>query len=131
MSLLSTFKIFNQQVRSAHGNDNLSDKDVEMLWENVIQQDGHRKNHLMIKYLNDRIRFEKTRWLPALSQVKLPIHICWGTADAVAKVEMAHYLKKNICPSAILTLMLNVGHFCQLGSPKIWIESVGEFYSSL
>lgn len=131
MSKLSTFKIFNHQVRNAHGNNNLSEKDVEMLWENILLQNGHHKNHLLIKYLNDRKRFEKTRWLPALSQVKLPIHLCWGTADAVAIVEMAKYLKKNICPSATLTLMPNVGHFCQLGSPDIWIENVGSFYKNL
>ena len=128
LSNLSTFALFNQQVRSAHGNSKLSEKDVELLWDNVIQQDGHRKNHLMIKYLLDRKRFEKTRWLPGLSQVTLPIHICWGEEDAVAKVAMAHYLKEKICPSATLTLMPGVGHFCQLGSPDIWVEHVGSFY---
>lgn len=128
MSKLTSFRIFNQQVRSGHGNDTLSDKDVELLWENIIQQEGHRKNHLIIKYLNDRKRFEKTRWLPALKEVNLPIHICWGEADAVARVEMAHYLKENICKEAVLSLMPGVGHFCQLGSPEIWVKSISAFY---
>lgn len=131
LSNLTTFAIFNNQIRSAHGNDRLSEKDVALLWNNVAQQDGHRKNHLLIKYLNDRKRFEKTRWLPALSQVKLPIHICWGEADAVAKVAMAHHLKNNVCPSAKLTLMPGVGHFCQIGSPDIWVKHVSSFYASL
>lgn len=131
MSNLTSFALFRQQVQSAHGNSKLSDKDIELLWDNVIQQDGHRKNHLMIKYLNDRKRFEKTRWLPALSQVKLPIHICWGEDDAVARVTMAHYLKEKICPSATLTLMPGVGHFGQLSSPAVWVESVGTFYRDL
>ncbi len=131
LSRLSTFKIFDQQVRSAHGNNKLSKKDIDLLWENVRQQEGHRKNHLMIKYLNDRKRFEKTRWLPALSQVTLPIHICWGEADAVARVDMAHYLKQHICPSASLTLMPDVGHFCQLGSPDVWVERMAAFYRRL
>ncbi len=131
MSNFSTFGIFNQQIRSAHGNDKLSDDDIKLLWDNVVQQDGNKKTYLMIKYLNDRKRFEKTRWLPALSQVTLPIHICWGEADNVARVTMAHYLKKNVCPSAVLTLMPGVGHFCQLGSPEIWAESVLGFYQKL
>lgn len=128
MSKLSTFRIFNQQVRSAHGNDKLSDKDVELLWNNITQQEGNLKNHLIIKYLNDRRRFEKTRWLPALKEVKLPVHICWGEADAVARVEMAHYLKENICKDAVLSLMPGVGHFCQLGSPEVWVKSISAFY---
>lgn len=128
MSKLSTFRIFNQQVRSAHGNEKLSDKDVELLWNNITQQEGNLKNHLIIKYLNDRKRFEKTRWLPALKEVKLPVHLCWGEADAVARVEMAHYLKENICKDAVLSLMPGVGHFCQLGSPEIWVKSVSAFY---
>lgn len=128
MSKLSTFKIFDQQVRSAHGNTKLSDQDIALLWENVQQQDGHRKNHLMIKYLNDRKRFEKTRWLPHLALTKVPVHLCWGDADAVARVEMAKYLKEHICKKAQLTIMEGVGHFCQLGSPDIWVDSVVGFY---
>lgn len=125
---LTTFKLFNQQVRSAHGNKNLSTEEIQTLWEGNTLQDGHRKTYLTIKYLNDRKRFEKTRWLPALSQTKLPIHICWGDEDAVAKVEMAYYLKENICPNSTLTIMKGLGHFCQLGSPEKWIGYVSSFY---
>ena len=83
---------------------------------------------MTIKYLNDRKRFEKTRWLPALGQTKLPVHLCWGNEDKVARVEMAHYLKGNVCKNATLTIMDGVGHFCQLGSPEKWVESVSTFY---
>lgn len=125
---LTTFKLFNQQVRSAHGNKNLSDEDIQLLWEGNTLQDGHKKSYLTIKYLNDRKRFEKTRWLPALAQTKLPVHICWGDEDAVARVEMAYYLKEKVCPNATLTIMKGLGHFCQLGSPEKWVEYVNSFY---
>jgi len=91
-------------------------------------KDGQQKTYLTIKYLNDRKRFEKTRWLPALGQTKLPVHICWGNEDAVARIEMAHYLKQNVCKNATLTIMDGVGHFCQMGSPEKWVESVSQFY---
>ena len=129
MRNLTTFKLFNQQVRSAHGNDQLHTEEIQALWDLNVYNDGHRKTYLTIKYLNDRKRFEKTRWLPALSKVDLPIHICWGDADAVARIEMAHYLKKNICPKATLTVMKGLGHFCQLGSPKKWVQYVCAFYN--
>ncbi|MFT4536834.1 MAG: pimeloyl-ACP methyl ester carboxylesterase [Saprospiraceae bacterium] len=128
---LTTDKIFKQQVKSAHGNDNLSDDEIEALWTLNTLQNGHKKTYLTIKYLNDRKRFEKTRWLPALGQTKLPIHICWGDDDAVARIEMAHYLKQKVCTNATLTIMKGLGHFCQLGSPSKWIEYISEYYISL
>lgn len=127
---LTTFSIFNQQVRSAHGNSNLSKEVIKSMWEGNTLKDGHKKTYLTIKYLNDRKRFEKTRWLPALAQTKLPIHICWGDQDAVARVEMAYFLKEHICKNAQLTIMQGLGHFCQLGSPDKWVEYVGSFYKN-
>jgi len=128
---ITNYFIFSQQVRSAHGNPNLNEEEIQILWEANTLQRGHRKMYLTIRYLNDRKRFEKTRWLPALSQTKLPIHICWGDDDAVAKVEMAHYLKDNICPNATLTIMEGLGHFCQLASPTKWVKYITPFYQSL
>ncbi len=128
-SRLASRRVFDMTVRSAHGNDKLSDDDIDLLWNSVVQQQGHRKNHLIIQYLNDRKRFEKTRWLPSLALVTEPIHICWGDADAVAPVKVARHLKQQVCPSARLTLMPGVGHFCQLSDPEIWVKSVTEFYA--
>ena len=131
MGHLTNFKIFNHQVRSAHGNNNLSVEAVEMLWELNQLQDGHRKAYLTIKYLNDRKQFEKTRWLPALGQTQLPIHLCWGEDDEVAQVAMAYHLKKEVCTNATLTIMKGLGHFCQLGSPEKWVEYVSGFYEGI
>lgn len=130
MKNLTTFSLFNQQVKSAHGNANLSDEEIQILWEGNQLQEGHKKTYLTIKYLNDRKRFEKTRWLPALAQTKLPVHLCWGDEDAVARVEMAYYLKENICKDAALTIMKGLGHFCQLGSPDKWVSHVSAFYKN-
>ena len=125
----TTFKLFSQQVRSAHGNNNLTADEIDLLWEINQLKDGHKKTYLTIQYLNDRKRFEKTRWLPALAQTSLPIHLCWGNDDAVARIEMAHYLKTHICKDAKLTVMEGLGHFCQLGSPERWVEYVSSFYT--
>jgi pimeloyl-ACP methyl ester carboxylesterase len=127
----TTFKIFSQQVRSAHGNNKLSADEIAMLWEINALKDGHKKAYLTINYLNDRKRFEKSRWLPALAQTSLPVHLCWGNDDAVAKIEMAYYLKKHICRDAKLTIMEGLGHFCQLGSPDKWVDYVSSFYKSI
>lgn len=130
MTRLTSKRVFLQQAASAHGNDGLSQQDLDDMWQQIAEQDGQRINHKIIQYLNDRKRFEKIRWLPALTQLKQPIHLCWGDADAVANVAMAHHLKKHCCPSATVTIMPNVGHFCQLSDPSTWLDSVINFYNT-
>ncbi len=128
LNSVNNIRLFEHQVRSAHGNQNLSSEEIRLLWEFNTLQDGHKKAHLTIQYLNDRKKFEKTRWLPALGQTQLPIHICWGNEDAVARVAMAHHLKEKVCQHATLTIMEGLGHFCQLGSPQKWVQYVSAFY---
>ena len=132
----TNFRTFKSTVNSAHGVESsnangLSEQDVRHLWENVTFQNGQQKSHLTIRYLNDRKRFEESRWLAALrvASGQTPVHLCWGDADQVARVEMAHYLKDTICPQAKLSVMPGVGHFCQLGSPQVWLENVNAFYT--
>ncbi len=138
ISKLFSFKSYRLSILSAHGvsesdEGGLSEEDILHLWENMTLQGGHKKNHLIIRYLNDRKRFEESRWLPALTATgnTTPVHFCWGDADQVARIEMARYLKNSICPSATLTEMAGAGHFCQLGSPELWLKSVSPFYQSL
>jgi len=123
--------IFQHQIKSAHGNTGLTKEDIETLWQANILKDGHRKAYLTIRYYLDRKKYEQPKWLPALSATNLPIHLCWGDADAVARIEIAYHLKEKICPNAELTIMKNVGHFCQLSNPEIWLESVEAFYERL
>jgi len=129
VSSLSHYALFRKTILSAHGTE-IAEHDIEMLWQNCLQQDGHKKNHHIIRYLNDRRRFEKTRWLPALKEASktLRTHICWGDADQVARVSMAHYLKTKVSPEAVLTIMPGAGHFCQIGSPDLWLDSILGFY---
>jgi len=138
ISRQSRYSLFHKTILSAHGVEldqphGLNEHDIQNLWQSCVLQNGHQKNHLIIRYLHDRKRFETTRWLPALGVAAktLPTHICWGTADQVAQVRMAHYLKESVCPDALLTLMPDAGHFCQLGSPDLWSEKIAVFYDQL
>jgi len=131
LSRLFNFRTFCQQVRSAHGTTGLDEQDLQRMWENLCLQGGRRKNHLTIRYIGDRRRFETSRWLPALAQTTVPIHLCWGDADAVARVEMARYLKEEVCKAAVLTTMPGVGHFCQLSNPETWLERTGAFFDRI
>jgi len=136
VSHFSSYSMFKRSVLSAHGGlgeHALSAIDMQHLWDSFAYSDGHKKSYCLIRYLNDRKRFEQSRWLPSLEQESLvmPVHFCWGDADQVARIEMAHYLVQRYCPQATLTTMDGVGHFCQIGSPNIWLKSVRNFYKGL
>ncbi len=133
ISSLAGSAAFKRTVLSAHGASGehaLDEQDVRLLWESCCLQRGEKKNHHLIRYLNDRRRFESTRWLPSLKIASriIPTHFCWGDADQVATIEMARHLQEEICPDSLLTEMKGAGHFCQLGSPELWLDSVGPFY---
>ena len=136
VSQFSRYTMFKRSILSAHGGmeeHGLNETDIKQLWESFSYDDGHKKSHGTIRYLNDRKRFEQSRWLPALSQADkvMPIHLCWGEADHVARIEMAHYLAREHCPQATLSVMKGVGHFCQIGSPDIWLKNIRNFYQGM
>ena len=133
---LSRYPLFKKQILSAHGtreNDAncVNDHDIQMLWAFQQHNDGSKITHHIIRYLDDRKRFQDTRWLPALAKLDetKPINLCWGDADNVARIVMPHELHQRVCPNSTLTVMPNVGHFCQLGSPDIWLRSILALYN--
>lgn len=130
-SRLSRYAMFARQVRSANGGSGLTERDIELLWEAFSSDDGKLRAWQIIKYLDERDRFQNARWLPALKNAPLPIHFCWGAADRVAPVAIAEHLKDVVCPAATLTLMPGVGHFAQLDNPAVWVDSVLAFYDGL
>ena len=124
LSGMMRYEIFRQQVLSAHGCRDLAETDIKHMWLGNTYGDGHRKTHLTIRYILDRRRYETTRWLPSLKILDMPIHLCWGDQDQVARVEMAHYIQKHICPQARLTLLEGFGHFAQLDTKDGWVDAV-------
>ncbi len=137
LSSRAKYPLFKRTVASAHGvglgqKDGLSEQDIQLLWQSCQLQNGHQKNHHIIRYLNDRRRYEHSRWLPALAAISrsVPVNFCWGDADQVARVQMAHHLHKVVCPESTLEIMTGVGHFGQIASPNRWLDSVASVLKS-
>ena len=123
-------RTFSRQVLAAHGTA-LDARDVDAMWQLNARQDGHLLAWKIIRYLDERDRFQNPRWLRALSRYEGPVHICWGEADAVAPVAVAKYLNQQVCPDATLTMLPDVGPFCETQAPEAWSEAVLGFYSGI
>ena len=130
LNRFTRYTTFKGQVERANGAP-IDEDDIERLWRINALQDGHLLTWKIIRYLDERDRFQNPRWLRALSRFERPAHICWGAADAVAPQRVAQHLKDEVLPGARLTLMADVGHFCQLQAPQAWCEAVLSFYADL
>jgi pimeloyl-ACP methyl ester carboxylesterase len=124
----SRFRMFAQQVRSASGGP-IDDVDIALMWAAFRHGGGPRVQHLLARYIDERLRFEEARWLPALAATRVPVHVCWGALDRVAPVVIAHHLKDVVCPGAKLTVLPRAGHFCQQEDPAAWNDAVLAFWA--
>ena len=130
LSQLTNSALFRNQVSRANGAP-FDVEDIDKLWQLNTLQDGHRLSWKIIRYLDERDRFQNPRWLNALSRFDKPVHICWGASDNVSPPAVAKHLKNQVCPEATLTFMEGVGHFCQLQAPNQWSDAILQFYARL
>ncbi|NNF04282.1 MAG: alpha/beta hydrolase [Rhodothermales bacterium] len=124
---LTVRTLFGRQIRRANGTRKLSREDILHMWEILAVSGGHRRVHLLMRYVDDRDRFEQTRWLPSIRlacEASIPVRLVWGDADRIDPVDMAHHIKDTWCPSASLRVIQNGGHFLQLDSPEDWLGAV-------
>ena len=83
------------------------------MYEFLLYNQGNLILHKTIKYLNDRYKFQNTRWLPDLRKAHgfIPMQILWGYKDDVAPAMVAKYLKMGFITAAMLSFIEEAGHF--------------------
>jgi pimeloyl-ACP methyl ester carboxylesterase len=109
----------------------LNESEIKIMWSAFRSGNGKIIGHGLIQYINDRHRYQNSRWLPALKETTIPIHLCWGELDSVAPIAIAEKLSNDICRDACFTRMSETGHFCQMDNPGKWIESVLRYYREI
>jgi pimeloyl-ACP methyl ester carboxylesterase len=119
--------LFGRQIRRTNGTDRLSRTEILHMWEILAVSGGHRRGHLLIRFMEDFEEFERTRWLPALKhacRAGLPVRFVWGDADRMTPVSIARRVIEEWCPEASLRVVSDGGHFLQLDSPREWLGAV-------
>ncbi|WAR26715.1 MEST-like protein, partial [Mya arenaria] len=85
----------------------------------------------LIKYLNQRAE-NKDRWVGALLETKLPVHMIYGPSDPVNSgyAFVDHY--KKVVPSPSITVLdAAIGHYPQWEDPNGVFESYKSFLQSI
>ncbi|MGV7442102.1 hypothetical protein B4U45_00500 [Mycobacterium persicum] len=96
----------------------LSEEEAEAQWELLSYHDGHRIPHLLISYLEERVRYAQ-RWHGAVRDWPKPLGFVWGLADPVATTNVLNGLR-DLRPHAAAVELPGLGHYPQLEDPRAY-----------
>lgn len=99
----------------------LSPDEAAAQWELLCYNRGHRIPHLLISYLEERVRYAQ-RWHGAVSEWPKPLGFVWGLADPVATTNVLAGLRE-LRPGASVVELPGIGHYPQVEDPKAYADA--------
>lgn len=99
----------------------LSAAEAEAQWALLAHNDGHRIAHLLIAYLDERVRYAE-RWHGAVRDWPKTLSFLWALADIVATTNVLDGLRE-LRPAAEVVELPGVGHYPQVEVPDVFARS--------
>ncbi|WP_051468915.1 alpha/beta fold hydrolase [Mycolicibacterium tusciae] len=90
-------------------------------WALWSANDGHRIAHLLISYLDERVRYA-SRWHGAVGGWPKPLSFLWALDDPVATTNVLDGLRE-LRPAATVVELPGVGHYPQVEVPDEFIRA--------
>ncbi|GAB7144276.1 alpha/beta hydrolase [Mycobacterium riyadhense] len=109
---------FGRVFSSAHP---LSAEEAQAQWELLCYNDGNRISHLLISYLDERVRYAQ-RWHGAVRDWPKPLGFVWGLDDPVATTNVLDGLRE-LRPSGAVVELPGLGHYPQVEAPKAYADA--------
>ncbi|WP_186243250.1 alpha/beta fold hydrolase [Mycobacterium simulans] len=99
----------------------LSADEAQAQWELLCYNDGNRIPHLLISYLEERVRYAQ-RWHGAVRDWPKPLGFVWGLDDPVATTDVLKGLRE-LRPSGAVVELPGLGHYPQVEAPKAYADA--------
>jgi pimeloyl-ACP methyl ester carboxylesterase len=99
----------------------LSAEEAQAQWELVSYNDGNRIPHLLISYLDERVRYAH-RWHGAVRDWPKPLGFVWGLEDPVATTNVLYGLRQ-LRPNAAVVELPGLGHYPQVEEPEAYADA--------
>jgi pimeloyl-ACP methyl ester carboxylesterase len=96
----------------------LSTDEAAAQWALISHNDGHRIAHLLISYLDERVRYA-SRWHGAVRDWPKPLGFLWGLDDPVATTNVLDGLRE-LRPGGDVIELAGVGHYPQVEVPDVF-----------
>ncbi len=94
----------------------LTEQEGRAQWALWSANDGHRIAHLLISYLDERVRYA-SRWHGAVGGWPKPLSFLWALDDPVATTNVLDGLRE-LRPAATVVELPGVGHYPQVEVPE-------------
>ena len=122
MSRLSSESSFVRGVGRLFSTDHpLSEQEGQAQWALWSYNGGHRIAHLLISYLDERVRYAP-RWHGAVRDWPKPLSFLWALDDPVATTNVLDGLRE-LRPAATVVELPGVGHYPQVEVPDEFIRA--------
>jgi pimeloyl-ACP methyl ester carboxylesterase len=97
-------------------NHPLSAAEADAQWALLSHNQGNRITHLLISYLDERVRYAQ-RWHGAVRDWPKPLNFLWALDDIVATTNVLDGLRE-LRPAAEVVELPGVGHYLQVEVPE-------------
>ncbi|MEM7570213.1 MAG: alpha/beta hydrolase [Pseudomonadota bacterium] len=101
------------------------DAELNMLWDFMTENDGHRVMHRLLRYMAERAA-NRARWVPPILEPDIPLLIINGHLDPVSGKHLIDAYRA-LGGKAEIVDMPDVGHYPQLEAPEAVKASVLTF----
>ncbi len=102
---------------------------LDELWALLVQHDGRRVLHLLIRYLDERPRL-RDRWLAAMRGTKVPLRLIDGLLDPVSGAHMVRRCRE-LLPELDVVELPEVGHYPQIEDAPAVLAAFLAFHDRL
>jgi pimeloyl-ACP methyl ester carboxylesterase len=102
-------------------NHPLSEQEAAAQWALLAHNRGHRIAHLLISYLDERVRYA-SRWHGAVREWPKPLSLLWALDDPVATTNVLDGLRE-LRPAADVVELPGVGHYPQVEVPDVFTRA--------
>lgn len=107
----------------------LLQEELAQHWALVQENGGRSIMHRLIRYMIER-KQHRTRWVGALQQSPVPIHLVDGVLDPISGEHMVQRFEELV-PDATVTRLAGTGHYPQVESPEAFLAACESFWHSL
>ncbi len=98
----------------------------DAFWRLVTHNRGRRVIHDVIRYLDERQRFE-ARWTRALAEADLPLRLVYGPEDPISGRAIAARFAE-VVPAADIVRLDGIGHYPQVEAPAAVTDAFLDFH---
>lgn len=118
---LANRRVFTKGFGELFGAEHpLSADEAEAQWALLSHNGGHRIAHLLISYLDERVRYAE-RWHGAVRDWPKPLGFLWALDDSVATVNVLDGLRE-LRPGGDVVELAGIGHYPQVEVPGRFAE---------